>query len=96
MPAEMKPRSGEPPRIRRRRAASMVVPLLLCGCAGVGLVASTCRPAAASEAAGRTWAVSAHWENDAVAGDDRHYTNGTALSLSHVGQSWVDPLFDRL
>ena len=74
----------------------MIVPLLLVLWVGAALLVSTCRPASAAEPAARTWAVSAHWENDAAAGDDRHYTNGTALSLSHTGQSWADPLFDRL
>jgi len=97
MDAGMQARPGRPFRSSPAHAAFTITPLLLSLWAGVVLAAETGSPAAAaSDAAARTWAVSVHWENDAAVGDDRHYTNGSALSLSHTGQSWADPLFDRL
>ncbi|MCX8156671.1 MAG: lipid A deacylase LpxR family protein [Verrucomicrobiae bacterium] len=44
----------------------------------------------------RQWTFSLRWENDTFAGADRFYTDGIALSLSHSGRSWLDPLMDRL
>ena len=38
----------------------------------------------------REWAVSVRWENDTFGGNDRFYTDGISLAVSHTGPSWMD------
>ena len=44
----------------------------------------------------RIWTAAIRWENDTVANNDRFYTNGAAVSLAHTGESWANPVIDRL
>jgi hypothetical protein len=74
--------------------AVMAASLLASAVAVAG--AGQARPEGAPAPPARTWAVSLRWENDTFGGDDRFYTNGVGLGLSHTGPSWADPLFDLL
>lgn len=47
-------------------------------------------------AASRQWTAFVRWENDIFAGEDRYYTAGFALGVSHTGPSWMDTLADSL
>lgn len=44
----------------------------------------------------RLWSVSVRWENDTFGGNDRFYTDGVSLAVSHTGPSWMDPVADWL
>jgi lipid A 3-O-deacylase len=51
---------------------------------------------AAVSAEPRQWSFSLRWENDTFGGTDRFYTDGVALSLTHTGPSWMDPVANWL
>jgi len=40
------------------------------------------------------WSAALRWENDTLAGSDRYYTHGMALTVAGTGKGWVDPLAD--
>ncbi len=53
-------------------------------------------PAPGEPSSNRLWMASLRWENDTFSSRDRWYTDGVSLSLSHTGNSWLDPLADWL
>ncbi len=52
------------------------------------------RPKSESVPSMRLKAVTLRWENDAVAGTDENYSNGTALSVSWEGRGWMGRFWD--
>jgi len=87
-----------------RNGASRVVSaasLTLSGALGVfsqcsALASDSFGSAEEPSAPKREWAASVRWENDTFGGNDRFYTDGISLALSHTGPSWMDPLADWL
>jgi hypothetical protein len=82
------------PRLAGRR---LILAALLVALGAIAPAPATAMEAASEPAAAsRLWGVGLRWENDTVSDNDRFYTNGAALSLSHTGPSWADPLFRLL
>jgi hypothetical protein len=69
---------------------------LTMGVAGTAETAPDAAPPIECRASVRRWSASLRWENDTFSGDDRFYSDGISLAITHTGPSWMDPVADRL
>ncbi|MFB3818981.1 MAG: lipid A deacylase LpxR family protein [Candidatus Methylomirabilales bacterium] len=85
--------TARPPRPASRRR---VAGLLLLGLVVAAPALATGMESAGAPRVSRLWSVGLRWENDTISDNDRFYTNGAVVSLSHTGPSWAEPIFRRL